>query len=287
MRHLKAFLILLSAAVFITACEKHVIEYEAETISPGSAEFQLHYFNPVTTGAANNIYKVEINNQLYVGPSGVLSTYNAAPAGAVGRFFNAPAGNTNIKMYKGSAMELVYDKNVNLTAGKQNVFVHDFDEAPIVIDNGFPYPRNVTADTDKSGWVRFVNMLYETPGVPTDKRLQYQFQYVMDRGTMEKSEWLNVGSPVAFGEATVFQEIPVIKEIVDAATSSYARIDYRIVVIGADGSDQGLLQVRNTAGNFVNYSDWWNCYVGRHYMHIFAGFRADSPTSSVRQFTSN
>src|SRR5690606_27554343 len=178
MRSIKIFLMMIAAGLMLTACEKHVIQYEADPIKPGSAEFQLHYFNPVVAGAANNIYKVEINNQAFATANAPLATYNAVPSGGVGLFYNAPAGNTNIKLYRSQDLELVYDRNVILQASKQNVFVHEFNEDPIVIDNGCPYPINVNAQTDTMGWVRFYNFLYEFPGQPTDKVLQYQFQYV-------------------------------------------------------------------------------------------------------------
>lgn len=289
MRSIKIFLMMIAAGLMLTACEKHVIQYEADPVKPGSAEFQLHYFNPVVAGAANNIYRVEINGEPYATASSPLNTYNAVPSGAVGLFYTAPAGMTNIKLYRSASLELVYDRNFELKPGKQNVFVHDFNKDPIVFDNLYPYPRNVSEYTDTMGWVRFFNFLYEEEGVPTPLKLQYQFQYVKDRATMERSEWLNVGQPVAFGEATGWQPIPVIKEVVNTPSPGYARIDYRIRVIGTNGEDLGPLQVRNNANNsnMVDYSDWWNCYVGRHYMHILAGMRVSTPLSSVRQFTSN
>ncbi len=287
MRHIKAFLTLIAVVMAFTACEKHVIAYDSETIQPGSAEFQLHYFVPVVAGAANNITKVEINDKLYTNQTGPLSTYNAVPSGAVGRFFNAPAGNTNIKLYRGANQDLVYDQNVTLQSGKQNVFVHDFTKPPVVIDNGFPYPRNVTDTTDNYGWVRFYNFLYETAGVPTDKTLQYQYQYVTDRASMTKSDWINVGDPVSFGQATDWEMIPVVREVITAPSSSYARVDYRILVKGNASSPDSLLKVRNASGSMVDYADWWTAYVGRHYMHILAGFRAATPISAVRQFTAN
>ncbi len=73
-----------------------------------------------------------------------LSTYNAIPSGAVGRFYTVNPGNVNLKMYMTAKLEpkgdsLVYDQSVTLTEGKQNVFVHAFDQPPVLFDNGFPY----------------------------------------------------------------------------------------------------------------------------------------------------
>ena len=118
--------------------------------------------------------------------------------GSVGRFFTVDPGEVNIKLYKGTSEVLVYDQNVTLTEGKQNIFIYDFDEEPIIFDNGYPYVANVTEDTDSTTYVKFYNFLFETEGVPTDLKLQYQY---VDPRT---SELVNIGDPVAFGETTGF-----------------------------------------------------------------------------------
>lgn len=274
------FLIALVVAAF--SCEKNVIEYDTTDVT-GKAEFQLHYVVPVVAGAANNILKVEINGQLYASSSSPLATYNAIPSGSVGRFYTTKVGENNIKLYKGDNLELVYDKNVTLTEGKQNVFVYDFNQPPVVIDNGFPYEAIVTDTTADLQWVKFYNFLFETEGVPTDLKLQYQYQYVVNNETGEKSNWANVGRAVSFGESTGWEVIPV--NVTVEISSGTARIDYRISVIDQGGNDLGILQVMNANNVFVNYSDWWTGNVGRRYHHIFAGMRADKPTSAVRQFT--
>ena len=285
-RLLSLFFILLTLG---TACKKHVVEYDSYNLPPDAAEFQLHYFVPVVTGAANNITKVEINNQLYANSTTPLVTYNALPSGGVGRFFTAPSGNTNVKLYRGPDAELVYDQNVTLMSGKQNVFVYDFNEAPVVIDNDYPYNKITTDSTGNFAWIKFYNFLFETPGVKTPYKLQYQYQYNMDPGpatthTNQKSDWINLGEPVAFGQATGWVQIPVIKHADRLVTQGAERIDYRIRIIGDNGQDLGPLQIRNSSGNYIDYSDWWNATIGRRMHHIFAGHRAATPTSSVRQF---
>jgi len=272
-----------------TSCKKHAIEYDSTNLPKDAAEFQLHYFVPVVTGAANNITKVEINNQLYANNTTPIVPYNAIPSGGVGLFFTAPSGNTNIKLYRGPNQELVYDQNTTLQPGKQNVFVHDFNKPPVVIDNGYPYNKIVTDSTGNFAWVKFYNFLYETAGVPTNLKLQYQYQYTMDPGpapnyTNQKSEWINLGNPVSFGEATGWVQVPVIKHADRLVTQGAERIDYRIRVIGANGEDLGPLKVRNSNNVEVDYADWWNATIGRRMHHIFAGYRAATPISSVRQF---
>ncbi|MGN6165560.1 MAG: hypothetical protein ACTHOF_13565 [Flavisolibacter sp.] len=272
-----------------SSCEKHVIEYDSYNLPKDAAEFQLHYFVPVVTGAANNITRVEINNKLYANNTTPIVPYNAIPSGGVGLFFTAPSGTTNIKLYKGADEELVFDQDCTLMPGKQNVFVYDFNKPPVVIDNGYPYDKITTDSTGTFAWVKFYNFLFETPGVTTPLKLQYQYQYNIDPGTgpaytNQKSDWINLGQPVSFGESTGWELVPVIKSADRLVTQGTERIDYRIRVIGANGEDLGPLQVRNSSGNMVDYADWWNATIGRHMHHILAGYRAATPTSSVRQF---
>ena len=269
-------------AVSAVSCEKHEIEYMTTPISNDMAEIQLHYFVPVTATATNNIYKMEIGRQEYVNNgAAVVSTYNAVPSGSVGRFYTTAAGDVNIKLYKGTDLELVYDKNAKLTSGKQNVFVYDFDKDPIVFDNGYPYETNTTMDTDSTCWVKFYNFLYEKEGEYSTLKLQYQYQYTTKEGS--KSEWKNIGSPIAFGESTGWQPITVIKSIFNS--SGYARIDYKIKVQDENGEYTQDLQVWNSNGKYVSYSDYWNGYIGRRYHHILKGMRSAKPISSVSQFT--
>ena len=282
MKHFKKYLFFITLAATLFSCKKNVIEYDNIAVT-GEAEFQLHYFVPVNSGTANNIYKVEINGVQYANNTSPLSTYNAIPSGGVGRFYATKPGQNNIKLYKSTNLDLVYDQNVEMTKGKQNVFVYDFNKPPIVFDAGYPFNSVVTDSTAKVAWVRFYNFLYETEGIPTTLKLQYQRQYTIDNVTKEKSDWINVGKPVAFGEATDWEQVDVNKT--EEISSGSGRVDYRIRMIGTDGSDQGPLQVLNASNKYVDYADWWNAFVGRRYMHVFSGMRAAKPTSGVRLFT--
>lgn len=279
-KYISLFLIALAAI----SCDKHEIEYMTTPVGNDMAEVQLHYFVPVTAVADNNIYKVEIGGQEYVNNgAAVISTYNATPSGTVGRFYAVKAGDVNIKLYKGSDMELVYDKNVTLATGKQNIFVYDFDKEPIVFDNGYPYNTNTTANTDSICWVKFYHFLYEKEGEYCPLKLQYQYQYIKDIKSGEKSEWINIGNPIGFGETTGWQPIRVIKSIFNS--SGYARIDYKIKVQDENGEYTGDLQLWNSNGKYISYSDYWNGYIGRRYHHIIKGMRSAKPIASVSQFT--
>jgi hypothetical protein len=275
-------LFLLSAVLF--SCEKHKVEYDAVPVSSGEAEFQLHYFVPLTASTENNIYKIEINGQSISNSTSPLYTYNAVPSGAVGRFYTTTSGKNNIKLYKGEDLELVYDQDVELSAGKQNIFVYDFTKPPIVFDNGYPFEPLVTEQTGSTAWIKFYNFLFEEEGVPTTLKLQYQCQYTINDISKEKSDWMNVGVPVGFGEATGWEPVHV-NVSTTSITSGNDRVDYRIKVIDQNGNDGGILQVMNSSNKFVNYSDWWTAYVGRRYHHVFSGMRAAKPTAAVRQFT--
>jgi hypothetical protein len=270
------YLSLVLAVALTVSCEKNMIEYDTEAIA-NKAEFQLHYFVPVTSGAANNITKIEINGKLYSNDKSPLATYNAVPSGSVGIFFVTDPGTVNIKLYQGADMAtMVYDQNTTLTAGKQNVFVHSFTDVPIVFDNQYPYVPNVTEHTDSTSWVKFYNFLYETAGVPTTLRLQYQY---IDKRT---SELINIGAPVKFGETTGWQPVKIVKDI--EVSSGSTRVDYRIKVIDDAGNVVGDLQVMKTNGTYASYSDYWTGYIGRRVHHVMSGMRAAAPVSAVRLF---
>lgn len=282
MKKFRNLMYLLTFMATAFSCKKHVIEYNAKEMG-NQAEFQLHYMVPLAAGDTNNIYKVEINDQLYSNNFGVLATYNGVPSGAVGRFYYTRIGENNIKLYKGTDLELVYDQNCTLTKEKQNVVVYDFNKPPIVIDNEFPYIPLVTDSTSTVSWIRFFNFLYDTVGVPTPLKLQYQWQYFIHYDPDSLSGWYNLGKPVAFGEATDWDTVHVNKSV--KISEGYGRINYRIRVIDQNGNDTGSLEVMNSRGNMVDYSDWWNAYVGRRRFHFFAGMRTEDPVSGVRQFT--
>jgi hypothetical protein len=339
LKHISLFLLI---ACVTASCEKHVIEYSTgEPLEENKVNFQLHYFIPVNAVATNNIYKIEVNDELYTNNTAVLSTYNAQPGGAIGKFFTADAGAVNIKLYRltdpnqeysDANLTLVYNQNTTLPAGKKyNVFVYDLALPPIVIDNGFPYPsiaggRRIV-DTDTLQWVKFYNFLYEDQNTPTTMKLQYQYQYTLHplytledkakglipdgknvgdvTGDATKSPWLNLGTPVGFGETTGWQPVPVKKTVYIGAANLYSstgrpRIDYRIVVSAENGGIVGttvidnvnwVLRQMSNATNMTSYgaySDYWNGAIGSGFHHVYSGCRVKPQASfsiaAVRQF---
>jgi hypothetical protein len=277
------YLSLILAVTLMVSCEKNEIEYDVTPVGE-MAEFQLHYIVPVTATAANYITKIEVNDKLLTNSKATLNTYNSVPGGDVGRFFTVNPGNVNFKLYMTAKLEpkgdsLVYDQDLTLTVGKQNAFVHDFNLPPVVFDNGYPYIRRETVETDTTIWIKFYNFLYETAGVPTTLKLQYQ--YISHR----TDEVVNIGEPVAFGETTGWQQVLLLKKETEIVSQGTRRIDYRIKVVDDDGNIVGDLQIRNSSGTYVNYSDYWNGTIGRRYHHIYCGMRAATPVSAVRVFT--
>lgn len=268
---------LILVVAFAVSCEKHEVEYMTNPLGD-KAEFQLNYFVPVTATSANYLYKVEVNNQLFSNSTAPLTTYNAIPNGSVGRFYTVDPGTVNIKLYKGTGEELVYDQNVTLAKGKQSVFVHDYTKEPIVFDSGYPYTANTTKDSDSTCYVRFYNFLYETEGVPTNLKLQYQ--YIDPR---DKNNLVNIGEPISFGETTGWQPVKIVKTTFNSEGS--ARVDYRIKVVDASGAITGDLQLWNSSKKYVSYSDYWNGFIGRRYQHVLAGMRSALPVAGVKQFT--
>lgn len=279
----------LIVAFGVISCEKNVVEYDTTPIAD-VAEFQLHYFVPVDAKAVNYIYKMEINNQIYTNnDAALLTTYNGVP-GRAGRFYTTSIGKNDVKLYKKAKNDndewehvLAYDQSCTLNKGKQNVFVYDFNKPPIVFDNGYPYITNVTEDTNSECWVKFYNFLYEKEEIPTDLKLQYQYQYTLDYKTKERSEWANVGNPIAFGKTTDWQSIKLNKLVYNS--SGKCRVDYRIKVVDAAGNVGDELQVIDSKKEFVNYTFHKDGYIGRRYHHVLSGMRTTTPRTAVRQFT--
>ena len=278
MKKILVSLFAITAILALASCEKHKNVPPMDPMPADWAEFQLHYFEPSASSATYNIDSVFVNDVLYTSKDagGSLAYYNGVPGGATGRFFGVKAGSVNFKLMRGG--DVVYDQNVTLVVGKQNVIIHDLNQALIVIDNQFPYwnktapASNPNWNTDSVGKVMFINLLYETAGVPYRGKLQYQWK------RRSGTEWANLGEPVAFGEAT--ERTPVVIHKTVFNSSGYENVDYRILTESGDE-----LQKWN-GSKYVTYSDYWTCYIGRVYMHFFRGYRAQTPACNVSQWTS-
>lgn len=316
MKKIKYISIALMASLFMGACEKNEIDYDATPLGEDMAQFRIGHYTPVSKSAENSIYKIELDGKLLTNNTNILAYYNTSPGGGVGRFFVAKPGQVNLKLYQGTGLKLVFDQDVNLIKGKQSVIIHDYAASPIIMERDFdlPYPLDpskATFDTDTIGYVRFINLMYETEGQPTTMKLQYQYQYTLHplytnadkdaglipdgkevgdaTGDNTKSPWLNLGRPVGFGESTGYQPVPAKKTTY--VSQGAARVDYRIVVTAENGGVPGetvvddvdwLLKVNGKA-----YSDYWNNTPGRYATHHFAGFRSKATAVAVYNFYEN
>lgn len=263
------------AALGLVSCEKHEITFPMTNVND-MAQVQIHYFVPTSTATANNIYKIDLGDETFTMPNNgsIMSTYNGQPSGAVGLFYTVKELEPVLRYYLGPEQNLAYERKLKLIpARKQNVIVYDFDKDPLIIDtgygeNGFTFDKTPSFETDSVGFVRFYNLMYETPGVPYAGKIQYQAHYKSKWLDNDWTEWVNVGKPVAFGECTDWQELKMDKP----TGPSYGNINMYYRILDEDGN---VLKVMNQAGNYVDYSDYWSFYVGRRYQHFIRGFRSD------------
>lgn len=292
MKKFRFSILAFAALLMLFSCKKHdqFAGYKMHAVPDDYAEIQLHYFEPVLNNSTNYIDAVFLNNQLYSssGGNGVLTPMNGVPGYGVGKFFGVPSGSVNVKLYRKD--ELIYDKNVNLTPGKQDVWIARLDMDPIVTDNGYPY-WNIKAPTNSVGWgsdsvakVQFINMLFEdntghpaTPATPYPGKLKLQYQ---DNKT---KEWMDVGDYVAFGEATGREEVRV-RKADGVITSGYESITFRLLTESGD-----IMQYRSGAAETA-YTNWQyarTLYIGRVYEYIIGGVRTGrTPSVSVATWTS-
>jgi hypothetical protein len=177
--------------------------------------------------------------------------------------------------------------------------------------------------SDTIQYVKFFNLMYESAGVPTGLKLQYQYQYTINpiwteedvekgrapaglttndflanaalaqipTAQQKRSAWINLGPSVGFGENTGWQVVPV-KRTAYLSQGS-VRVDYRIVVTsgGVPGTNMNADNVllaritRPATGALTAYSDWWTADTGRWRYHFFAGYRdGGAPGVGVAQY---
>ncbi len=284
-----SFIISLLTIFALVSCEKHEILYDTHDLADQSAEFQLHYFEPITSAASNYIDSVFVNGVLYssVNGSGQLATYNGVPGGATGRFFAVAPGSVKFTFYRGYWSEgegeneirhgiVVYENVATLQKGKQNVFVTDLNEAPIVIPNDFPYkdkihrdpPTAATYDTDSLATGKIVNVLFEKPGVPCQTKIQCQWRNDAKDANGDYI-WHDMGTPIGFGEATPLCGFIVHKTAFNS--SGYQTLYWRF--LKEDGS---VFTYTNASGREVAFTDYWTTYIGRSYLYMLGGNRGQS-----------
>lgn len=264
------YLSILTVVLGLFSCEKHVINYHGqEDLPEGTAEFRVHYTEPIKVATANAFDSLFINNKLYANTTNLFTVRGVMPT--ANKYYVAPAGEINIKCYRGGVV--AYDFNTTVKSGKQDIFIHNINEAPVVIDFAFPFEHTFDNSgnaeqwgTDSTAYVQFYNLMYEeytsTSKVKYSGKIKYQYQDVRTK------EWKDVGDYVAFGECSARTAVKVIKDT--EISQGSCRIDYRILDEAGN-----VLKMTNSKGNVVDYSDWWNATIGRVYIHYITGSRTD------------
>ena len=255
------------------SCEKKDVSYMAEPVDESAkAYIQVGYYEPVTAGAANYMYFIDINGVEY-GNDGAtfLATFNTVPSGGTNRYYAVDAGNVNLKMHKrvsdgngGYTYPVVYDQNVTVQAGKRYcLYVHDLNKAPIPIEMT-PAPEFGKAlDTDSLCRVQFINLLYEADGQPYTGLVQYGVE------NLDTKEYEPVGEPVAFGECTSWWYTKIRKTVYNSSGSQ--RREVCLFAVDNSGQVTGKLPYTLANGNIGEFTDYWTWYIGRAYRQIAAG----------------
>lgn len=273
MKYFKYIALLLLVAVTMGSCDKKDVSYMAEPVDESSkAYIQVGYYEPVTAGAANYMYFIDINGVEY-GNDGAtfLATFNTVPSGGTNRYYAVDAGNVNLKLHKrvsdgngGYTYPVVYDQNVNVEAGKRYcLYVHDLTKAPIPIEMT-PAPEFSPAlDTDSLCRVQFINLLYEADGTPHTGKVQYGVQ------NLDTKEYEPVGTPIGFGECTPWFMVNIRKTVYNSSGSQ--RREVCLFAVDNTGKVTGKLPYTLSNGNTGEFTDYWTWYIGRAYRQIAAG----------------
>lgn len=278
MKKIKYLLFSVFIAFALVGCVEHDLSYAPSESAEGMAMFQITYVEPIPVNANNAIDSVFVNGVLVGGATGagqltVNGTYPYGPTSATGTFFTSNPGITNIKFFrKGNE---VYNKDVELKAGKQEVFVYNLNEQPIVLDNLYPYKYNpdrateATFDTDSIARIRFYNFAFSgDASTPYLGKIQYQWCHDKSVGETERGgaddNWQNIGEAVGFGQATSYQLIQVWKETYNSS-----------------GNEQLWFRGIDEDGNVVIANDYWVTYIGTSVKHIYRGIINGSPSAGI------
>ncbi|MCR5003545.1 MAG: hypothetical protein K5984_04165 [Bacteroidales bacterium] len=258
------------------SCEKHELLFEGNhDVASTDALFHICYFESLTKKTANYIDSIYVNGKYLDGVdgSGRLTIEGILPSDGT-RYYTAPSGTVNIRLYRGG--DAVYDKDVVLSAGKQDIYVTDLTLDPAVVTmtdtpNTGVDPTVENFDTDSIAAVRFINLLYEVNSqgnlAPTTRTLQYQWRDRNDKKDAETGDyhWTNIGEPVVFGSYTNYDRVIVHKSVYNS--SGYCTVYYRAI----DAED-----------NTVILNDYWTNYIGRAYDHIIWGVYPSAITGHVK-----
>lgn len=275
------YLLIAAFVLLLVGCEKHEIEFNPSDPVTGMAQFQVMYVEPIAVTTANRIDSMFVNGMLYnsinMPQTMAVNAVTPYPNG----YYTAPAGMTNIKLYRGAdaggSAKLVYDVSLNLPERKQIILIYDLNADPIVLDDEYPYPKYSTGataatfNTDSVVSYRFINMFFESPGVPYSGKLQYQYSN-NSGSSYTAGDWHNLGEPIGFGEQTARVEAIVHKTVFNSSGSQTLR--FRCV-----DPATGVTVTRTT--------DYWTAYIGRINTHVLRGCMTGSPAAGYTQIINN
>lgn len=266
------YLTLALATLFVaTACDDKDVDYQYDVQDEANtAKYQLFYVVPQTSGAAHNIYKIDVNGTEYVNKNAaLLSVYNAVPSGSANIFYTAKPGTANIKLYQSSKQTQVYDNTCELLPGEQTVWVYDHTKAPVVFKETTP-PANLSTDNDTitGAAIKVYNFLFATTGVPVDYKVQVMI--MREGGTSTKDEdYEPYGEPIGFGECTEWFVKNVRKTSFNSSGYSTQRFGFRKIV---NGQDMGWVSYTNSANKPTDMRNLTlTAYFGRAYRRFIYG----------------
>lgn len=227
MKSIKYFTLVILAFVTLSSCSKHKLLLHTEDVPEGSAEFQIFNDLAVRSGeaAANTtMYCVVLgtNDTLAYG-SYPLNARNVIPSGGTTRFFVRKPGVYQLRGWKSydnakAGLDPDYETTITLTAGKQMVHIYNWLDDALVMDYDYPFIRADRPNSTEFIYFNFINVFEEGSTTdyaamrPTTKRLQYQMRLNnlnWDGMPLGRTEWQDIGEPVAFGEMTGYSPVVI------------------------------------------------------------------------------
>ncbi len=280
MKSIKYLALATLSALMFTSCSDKDVDSDApwEVVTNNQAQVQIMYMAPVVSSVANYIYKIEMAGSTFVNNGAAMITpYNGAPGGSTGLYYTIPAGTSNLKLY-GANETLVFDQNFTVEGGKKyQVFVCEQSQPPVVIEVP-TIPTQVTSNTAEYFAVRFYNFMWETAGVRIDRKVQLRIQ------DDETKEYVAVGDPIGFGEATEWLMPALHKTVYNS--SGYQRINLDVLIDDGTGNYVPLTYLNSRGNQQSQFTDYWTEYIGRGYCWILYGTRNETTASiAIRQWT--
>jgi hypothetical protein len=308
------FTIILIGFVLALSCEKSDRTFDAKR-SESMALVQIFNQMPVTdniTTPPQNFQFIRVFlNDIDVARGGntPLTQWNALST-SLGRYFEVEPGEVRIRLSQdvlasGTPTEVYNQNTAALRADqKYGLILYDFNQPPMIVEEPMNHlPTRPSMDTDTVSYVRFFNLMRESPGINSPLKLQYQYRYIinplwtlkdLEEGKIPPgsivggavpnadrilSDWIDIGKPLSFGEETGWVEIATKK--VTYVTQGTQTCTFRILVV--EGGDVGIhknaeneLLCRSTraaTGTLAIYRPELAVEIGRYRYHFFSGYR--------------